>query len=722
MRKTLLIWLMPVSYLFLILFWFSPEIVMGLFSIRETVIAAIVFCLRWFFFLSTLALLFINLKLYSKTTWRKFFYKIKVERSSILFLTVCTTIIIAIWIPKFRIIEGLLDSDIVQPNLYAFKMIKEKINPPIFTGEPSHIGSVEAHLIFFLMQLGFQSIVICVLPTFIFYLIFYWIFFYLIRQILGTGTAVITAILLIFPSEAIQKRWIYANSNAIPWLLLATITIYLTKHIIENQRDNFRYWGTLGFLCGFAFWQREISIATTFICILYLFRQKPYIDFLKKILIFIMMFMIGFLPIIFYYIQKGWSDSFLFLSNNIKEKKDIFISFSSYLKKIDILLYALNDYLFDFEYNTGFLVEKSNILERFFFTVFIVFLLLFILYHKDDIKDFFIKTKIHKVSAEIFLLFFFITVFQTLFIPTYGKYTPPLVLRYYYPGVIFLFPVFGEIIFRLFQKSKIFAIIVILLFLGMHIPCSLNYYQSFKVRYTDIKEFEKFAAEKNVTTVHTGYWFSNLARMITYGRYKFDSSIGPYELKGIELTYNNQERDKEIIVATDEARDYVKKTFLVMRTPYKILELNTFDIYYDYPEDFVKILQSSASQLILGQDLLDFNKPLKLAIECKEGEIVALDAVLMKRQWFEKIKVQIDIITPKNKIIKIPDDDFIVSFPENSWRFNIKLYSVALNLKFDNSIPNYDGPGTYKVLPLLMDVNTDELLNSPVTTSIIVGK
>lgn len=612
----------------------------------------------------------------------------------------------------------MMDSDVAQSGLWALKMLNEGTTPPIFTGIPSHVGSIEAHIIALLLLILPPKPVIYVLPTFISYLVFFWIFYYFVRSILGIGTALITAILLIFPSEAIQFHWIYANSNTTLWLLFGTIAIYVTKILIEKKSENNEYWGLLGFICGFCFWIRELSIATSLICIIYIFRSKATKE-LKKLILFAIMFLIGSMPVFLYNFQNDW-ESTNFLFNNFKDKQNVMLNLSSILKKIDIFIDSNLNYLFELKHFNNLLSVNSNFLDKLLVCSFALVLFLYLIFNSRSIKEFFCNFEVHSLSSEIFLLVLIMTGLQVLFIPVYKTYTPPAVLRYYYPGNIFIFPIIGNILYIIYRRSKIISILLISILIIIHIPSLKTVYDYQKKRYVDLNYFKNFIEEHKVSTIYSDFWFNELANLITKGKYNFKNNVGPSLVRG-NITFNSNSNGTEnIIVAIRGGRNYVKELFQLTRTQYKSINLKTLDIYYDYSKGFMKYFDHCEPVLIFCQYLFEYSKPLNFNIECKKGDKISLDAVFIKERLYRDVKMQINILTPKGKIIKIPETPLNLDFLKIHPGINIYKYPKILELEFNDLDPFYDGPGIYKIIPVLLNAKTNKIFNKPVITTIHV--
>jgi hypothetical protein len=713
MSKKISLWLLPISYLCLTIFWFTPEIVMKHIPISKAMSASIVYLLRWFFLISTLVTLFMNLELYSKKVWFSLFHKIRIERKSIIFLFICTILIILTSLPMFKIIEGFIDSDMSAAGLFALKIMRGNSNYPIYIGCNHHIGNFDTSVILFLLSIFPEHTVIYCLPQFILFLIFIWIFYFFIRSILDTRTAIITTILFLSPALNIRIEWIRSTSNTILWLLLATISIFLTKKIVEQKFLGVRPWGILGFICGYALWQREPFLATTFICILYLLKHNCGDKKIKKVLVFMTMFFIGIFPALFYNLQNNMGTL-----NFLKfwySKEPISIDLMQIIKKFARFCWSVVDYIFAPYSLKTYLNLQSDSLKWCFLGFVFITVIFFIVKKFSEIKNFIFHRKVQIMSSEIFLLVFIAVMIQATLNPISDAY--PLTfthIRFFYPAIIFLYPIFGYFIYLIFQRIKILGVLLIaLFFINQFIDYKVNFLK-YKNSYFDLQKCKKIFEEKKVMIIHAGYWFDDSFDLITSGKYYFSSKIGP------DIFFNRRILTKEkpsanapeVIIAIREARNYVKEFFLISRIPYKSIILKTLDIYYDYPRESIKYFDKWQPVLFSGQNIFEYNKSLNLNIKCKKGDSIALDVIYLKNYGNRVMNSQIIIANPKGKIIKIPKTPIPLKLPVHPG-LNIYKFPKILNLKFDDSVPYYVGPGKYKIIPLLLDPKTNKVLNDP---------
>jgi len=712
MMKTFLLWLLALIYLLLGALWLNPGFFLGLTMSNQNALILIFIAILLLFFL---------LKLNSLRTWVKFFNKIKGERASILFLSICTMLIVITCIPMFRYVEGLLDSDMAAAGLFALRFLRDGLVPPAYIGLGHHIGNFDAFLVIMLLSIFPAHPIVYALPPFLCYILFFWIFLYFVRDVFDRGTAVITAFLLIYPSYEVRFHWFFSTSNTILWLLLSTICFLITKKIVESDRNDFFSWGVLGFLCGFAFWQRQPAFATIVTCLLYLSLRKWNIEYFKKLGLFFVTFLIGFSPAVIYNSMHEWG-TFSFVFNKLSDKASVW-SLSSLIRQIDLFIGSFLNALFSFDRIRMFLDLDGPLIKYFYMLLLLIFVLMFIYNKRYEISNSFQLLPVKNLGPDIFLVFSFIVILQNFFNPAYGMFAPFLNVRFYLPAVVFIYPIVASNCLQVLRKSKILGCSLILFLL---IPHFFDYQEEIKrpIReHADVQEFKEFVKEKDISIIHTGYQSNDRLNLFTSIEYFFDSEIGPLPSirPQILAPQNPPKNSSEIIVSQWEARKYVKELFQISRFEYETLNLNYIDIYYDYPGEFVDIFFDRKPIFLIGKDIFDFDKPLAFTIDVNEGDTLALDALLILRRWFSDYELQIKLIDPDGNEHSFLERPILIQYTGETI-IKVNEYPDAIELQFDSSSPYYEGVGTYKIVPFLLKPETREVINYPISFSInVVG-
>lgn len=185
------------------------------------------------------------------------FIKIELNKSTI-FLVFLIILAIAIRIPYLANHSGLSDSDDGLTMLMS-KHIADGKRPPLYFYKQYYQGSLFSHFSALFIALFGYSHLLMEIIVLLFYCAFIVVQFNFLKKIFSFPFALISSVFYCLPIGHLIRCSFFVSSAYPLVLLLGSIILFLTYHIVYNDRKSLL--PALGFLMGLAFWTHQISIS-----------------------------------------------------------------------------------------------------------------------------------------------------------------------------------------------------------------------------------------------------------------------------------------------------------------------------------------------------------------------------------------------------------------------------------------------------------------------------
>ena len=364
---------------------------------------------------------------------------------------------------------------------YIGTIAKEVIQGPKFpfldyTYQRHYLGSLFSGIIIvpFFLVFGESGISLKLAALSIAFLTLITIYLFL-KKFFDTKTAVFFAFLFIFPMPYYTiSQLISQGSHTYP-LLFDAIIMFLFYNIFFDNKKDFKNFMLFGFMCGFAVWFIFQSLVMVFTCFLFWFIFDKKFFLRKYFLIFLLFFLIGYSPGIYYNLTHNFKGII-----NPKMEQGLIISPTNPGFYSEKLCRFLN--IVFYQIPISFKFPNFNfwkyIIPYTYYCIF-VFSFLVILWscRKSIIKlimDLFRKIGHNinpkNVKKECFILSY-ITIFITIYSLSNFKFNYYYLLALY-PFILIIFSLFISKLYN--SRSRFFYLIIFFLLIVMGLVGNIN--------------------------------------------------------------------------------------------------------------------------------------------------------------------------------------------------------------------------------------------------------
>lgn len=204
------------------------------------------------------------------------------------------------WITPF------IDSDMAINGLMGRHILRGEF--PIFFWGSAYCGSIEAFLasmVFYLFDSSRYTLnIVPILESVLFMLLIY----KLAKTVYSEDVGILSLILVAIPTNYLAVYNVSARGNYIENLIFGAIVLLFTYKIVykENNIGKLNWFITLGFVSGIAWWVNYQSLAYILTAWFFIFIKDKKVIFSKRLLSYIISFMIGSLPFWIYNLEKGF--------------------------------------------------------------------------------------------------------------------------------------------------------------------------------------------------------------------------------------------------------------------------------------------------------------------------------------------------------------------------------------------------------------------------------
>jgi len=406
----------------------------------------------------------------------------------------------------------LFDSEEFHMGLIA----KEVINGPglpLFEYQslygPHHGGlTVQGILIAPLFLLFGESGVSLKLLWFFMYLATLITMFLFLKKFFDRKVAIISSLLFIFSPQYFTIRNLTESGPIAGIILLGFLIIYQFYNIFFNKKNSLKWFVLLGLTCGFALFYGLSSLVMIFTCMLFWFIFDKRFFLKKEFFIFIIFFLIGFSPSLYYNFTHDFEGYWPLKPSNFfqdNQNKNFIFSYSSMFLKFATKDFPESLNFIDTDRGEGYIIEHTNYLKFLNYNyslIFFVSLIFLVYYNKNNLLKVILslnplrKSNIltQKILKEIFILtylFIFLVVyldsrFQNTVILRHETYNHISLL---YPFVFIIISLFTVKLMQggYFKKIISVLLLIFVLLLGLLANINLVSFTSFK----DNSQFNK---------------------------------------------------------------------------------------------------------------------------------------------------------------------------------------------------------------------------------------
>jgi len=199
--------------------------------------------------------------------------------------------------------------------------------------------------------------------------------------------------------------------------------MYLFYLIFFDNKTSYRYFAIFGFLCGFAIWFHYINLVMIALCVLFWFVFDKIFFLRKKFFLFLIFFLVGFSPFIYYGATHGFRNLDMFRQGMTDQGFNLERIAQASQKFETITVHGIVDSL----YFPDFFFVNGRLISHFYYIMFLISLGFFLWRSRKTIvlmslsfiplKKFAVKPK--KVNREVFVLLY---VILYILIYSYSRY------------------------------------------------------------------------------------------------------------------------------------------------------------------------------------------------------------------------------------------------------------------------------------------------------------
>lgn len=240
--------------------------------------------------------------------------------------------------------------------------------PVVYWGQ-SYMGTQEAYFDAPLIWLfGANAVSIRIYP-FLWSLLFMFFTYKLACSVYNKKVGIITLLLLALPAPYISiASAVVQPDNYISTITLGTISLLITYELVFGKEMKRRVLGftILGFVLGFAFWMHILIVSYIGVVLLFLFLKDKMIIIKKEFWMFILAFIIGCLPLLWYNLTHNFATFYdvacrADLPRAIENLKGIFNTTIHFLLGTKVMLCADTGYFMNVPFPLYFLTGIVSI-------------------------------------------------------------------------------------------------------------------------------------------------------------------------------------------------------------------------------------------------------------------------------------------------------------------------------------------------------------------------